>query len=66
MENAEQLEHLMRMGCDLVQGHYLARPMPGVEVRPAAGEPAHLLENRSSGGRAARQRRKLFDGPVCL
>ena len=39
MENAEQLEHLRRMGCDLVQGHYLARPMPGVEVDP-------LLENR--------------------
>jgi EAL domain-containing protein (putative c-di-GMP-specific phosphodiesterase class I) len=39
VENAEQLEHLRRMGCDLVQGHYLARPMPGVEVDP-------LLENR--------------------
>jgi diguanylate cyclase len=39
VENAEQLEHLRRMGCDLVQGHYFARPMPGVEVDP-------LLENR--------------------
>jgi diguanylate cyclase (GGDEF)-like protein/PAS domain S-box-containing protein len=32
VENAEQLEHLRKMGCDLVQGHYLARPLPGEEV----------------------------------
>ncbi len=34
VENAEQLEHLRRMGCDLVQGHHLAWPLPGVEVAP--------------------------------
>ena len=34
VENAEQLEHLRRMGCDLVQGHHLAWPLPGEEVDP--------------------------------
>jgi EAL domain-containing protein (putative c-di-GMP-specific phosphodiesterase class I) len=29
LENAEQLEHLRKMGCDLVHGHLLARPLPG-------------------------------------
>jgi EAL domain-containing protein (putative c-di-GMP-specific phosphodiesterase class I) len=32
VENAEQLEHLRRMGCDLVQGYHLARPLPNEEV----------------------------------
>jgi EAL domain-containing protein (putative c-di-GMP-specific phosphodiesterase class I) len=39
VEKAEQLEHLRKMGCDLAQGHYLARPLPGEEVDP-------LLVNR--------------------
>jgi EAL domain-containing protein (putative c-di-GMP-specific phosphodiesterase class I) len=34
VENAEQLEHLRKMGCDLVQGHHLAGPLPGEEVDP--------------------------------
>ncbi len=28
VESAEQLEYLRRMGCDLVQGYHLARPVP--------------------------------------
>ena len=28
VESAQQLEHLRKMGCDLVQGHHLARPLP--------------------------------------
>jgi diguanylate cyclase (GGDEF)-like protein/PAS domain S-box-containing protein len=32
VETAEQLEHLRRMGCDLVQGDHLARPLPSEEV----------------------------------
>jgi diguanylate cyclase (GGDEF)-like protein/PAS domain S-box-containing protein len=32
VESAEQLEHLRRMGCDLVQGTHLARPLPSEEV----------------------------------
>ena len=28
VESAEQLEHLRSLGCDLVQGYHLARPMP--------------------------------------
>jgi EAL domain-containing protein (putative c-di-GMP-specific phosphodiesterase class I) len=32
IESAEQLEHFRRMGCDLVQGYYLDRPMPTEEL----------------------------------
>ena len=28
VESTEQLEHLRSMGCDLVQGYHLARPLP--------------------------------------
>jgi len=38
VESAEQLEHLRSMGCDLVQGYHLARPMPAEELE-------RLLEN---------------------
>jgi EAL domain-containing protein (putative c-di-GMP-specific phosphodiesterase class I) len=39
-ESAEQLEHFRSMGCDLVQGYHLARPMPN-------GEMDRLLETRT-------------------
>ncbi len=32
VESAEQLESLRSMGCDLVQGYYLARPVPPEDV----------------------------------
>ncbi len=32
LETAEQLDHLRRRGCDLVQGNHLARPLPGEEA----------------------------------
>jgi EAL domain-containing protein (putative c-di-GMP-specific phosphodiesterase class I) len=32
VETAEQLECLKEMGCDLVQGYYLAKPLPSEEV----------------------------------
>jgi diguanylate cyclase (GGDEF)-like protein/PAS domain S-box-containing protein len=32
VESAEQLDHLRSMGCDLVQGYHLARPMPNEEL----------------------------------
>jgi len=32
VETAEQLKLLRRMGCDLVQGYHLARPLPSEEV----------------------------------
>ncbi len=32
VESAEQLEYLRRMGCDLVQGYHLARPLSAEEV----------------------------------
>ena len=34
VESAEQLEHLRRMGCDLVQGNHLAGPLLSEEVEP--------------------------------
>jgi len=38
VESAEQLERLRRMGCDLVQGYHLARPLPSEEVEPLLGD----------------------------
>jgi len=32
VETAEQLESLRSMGCDLVQGYHLARPLPPEDV----------------------------------
>jgi diguanylate cyclase (GGDEF)-like protein/PAS domain S-box-containing protein len=32
VETAEQLEHLRRIGCDLVQGYHLAKALPSEEV----------------------------------
>ena len=32
VENEEHLELLKQMGCDLAQGYYIARPMPGNEL----------------------------------
>jgi EAL domain-containing protein (putative c-di-GMP-specific phosphodiesterase class I) len=34
VESAEQLELLRGMGCDLVQGYHLAKPLPSEEVEP--------------------------------
>jgi EAL domain-containing protein (putative c-di-GMP-specific phosphodiesterase class I) len=34
VESAEQLQSLRSMGCDLVQGYHLARPLPSEEVWP--------------------------------
>ncbi|HEX5849726.1 MAG TPA: PAS domain-containing protein [Rubrobacter sp.] len=41
VESPEQLEHFRSMGCDMVQGYHLARPMPD-------GEMDRLLESRVS------------------
>jgi diguanylate cyclase len=43
VESAEQLEHFRSMGCDLVQGYHLARPMPTEEL-------GWLLESRTRPG----------------
>jgi diguanylate cyclase (GGDEF)-like protein/PAS domain S-box-containing protein len=34
VESTQQLAHLRKMGCDLVQGYHLARPLPSAEVEP--------------------------------
>jgi diguanylate cyclase (GGDEF)-like protein len=42
VESAEQLEHLRRMGCDLVQGDHLAGPLLSEEVEPLlANQPVY-------------------------
>jgi len=33
VETAEQLARLREMGCDLVQGNYLAEPLPGADAK---------------------------------
>jgi diguanylate cyclase (GGDEF)-like protein len=38
VESAEQLEQLRRMGCDLVQGYHLARPLPSEDVELLLGD----------------------------
>lgn len=41
VEDAETLAYLTEIGCDLAQGYYIARPMPGTAVRAwAASRPA--------------------------
>jgi EAL domain-containing protein (putative c-di-GMP-specific phosphodiesterase class I) len=40
VETAEQLEVLDDLGCDLVQGYYLARPGPAVLVDELLADPA--------------------------
>ena len=32
VEDAETLEHLRDLGCDMVQGYHVARPVPGPEL----------------------------------
>ncbi len=32
VENEEHFELLKQMGCDLAQGYFIARPMPGSEL----------------------------------
>jgi len=32
VENVQQLEQLRKLGCDLAQGNYLAKPLSGNEV----------------------------------
>ena len=32
IETAEQLDHLKRLGCDQIQGYFIARPLPPAEL----------------------------------
>ncbi|MBF0182228.1 MAG: EAL domain-containing protein [Magnetococcales bacterium] len=41
VENVHQLEFLRENGCDLIQGYYLARPMPGEEFHRFVREQCH-------------------------
>ena len=39
VETADQLAHLQRLGCALVQGYYFSRPMPAEQIWNYLGEP---------------------------
>jgi len=41
VENEEHLELLKKMGCDLAQGYFIARPMPGSELMAWAIQRSH-------------------------
>jgi EAL domain-containing protein (putative c-di-GMP-specific phosphodiesterase class I) len=44
VETGEQLAYLGKVGCDLVQGYYFAKPMPAVEFeRWLAAAPVERL-----------------------
>ncbi len=49
VESLEQLEVLREEGCDLVQGFYYARPMPGSELGPWLQERGAALRAVSNG-----------------
>jgi EAL domain-containing protein (putative c-di-GMP-specific phosphodiesterase class I) len=40
VERREQLDVLERLGCDAVQGYFLARPLPAEEIRHEVLVPA--------------------------
>ncbi|HCB06479.1 MAG TPA: hypothetical protein DEQ43_19940, partial [Nocardioides bacterium] len=37
VEDAETLEQLAELGCDVIQGYHVARPMPADQFAPWAG-----------------------------
>jgi len=55
VENEEQMRRLRALGCPLVQGFYLSKPKPAVEVEPMLAERVdHLqrgLRDRAAAGR---------------
>ena len=66
VENAEQLDALKRMGCDLVQGYYLSRPVPADEFERFIEEKKRRIEEeRKAGGDAlAAQKDSFEDGLI--
>ena len=44
VETAEQVAALKEMGCDIIQGYYFSRPLPGADFE------TFMLENRPAGG----------------
>jgi EAL domain-containing protein (putative c-di-GMP-specific phosphodiesterase class I) len=59
VETADQVAHLRRLGCDLAQGYWFARPEPPEEVerllecwngvQPRGEEPDHVRDHRMGG-----------------
>ncbi len=49
VEEKEQVEFLAEQGCDLIQGYYYAKPMPGAEYEQKMGS----MKTAENGGQAA-------------
>ncbi|TQM45926.1 putative bifunctional diguanylate cyclase/phosphodiesterase [Pseudonocardia cypriaca] len=56
VERAGQLHELRRQGCDLVQGHFIARPATGAQLTPAVLSDLPILAPHLRGMRASETR----------
>ena len=56
VERAGQLHELRRQGCDLVQGHFVARPATGAQLTPAVLADLPILAPHLRGLRASDKR----------
>jgi diguanylate cyclase (GGDEF)-like protein len=56
VERAGQLHELRRQGCDLVQGHFIARPATGAQLTPAVLADLPILAPHLRGMRASETR----------
>ncbi|HLU59924.1 MAG TPA: EAL domain-containing protein [Pseudonocardia sp.] len=56
VERAGQLHELRRQGCDLVQGHFVARPATGAQLTPAVLADLPILAPHLRGMRASDKR----------
>jgi diguanylate cyclase (GGDEF)-like protein len=56
VERAGQLHELRRQGCDLVQGHFVARPATGAQLTPAVLSDLPILAPHLRGMRASETR----------
>jgi diguanylate cyclase (GGDEF)-like protein len=56
VERAGQLHELRRQGCDLVQGHFVARPATGAQLTPAVLADLPILAPHLRGMRASETR----------
>lgn len=54
VETAEVLERLRETGCDLAQGHHLARPLPAAQLQEWLAPSERLGEHAVGAGRGGR------------
>jgi EAL domain-containing protein (putative c-di-GMP-specific phosphodiesterase class I) len=53
VEDLKTLDYLNRLGCDLAQGYFIARPMPGEAARSWVEQRIRFANSRSSDPAAA-------------